>query len=217
MKAKFLLPMMCMLPMVANAAIPYRVEQVKMPAPETPTGLDSEAYARTRRFYVGGMYNFAMWQDFTDENDIAISGKNTSGVEAFAGLRIYDTFRIEANYVRTDAKWNDLSFTGDTFFVNAIWDARIDNIYRMFRSQMIVPYVGVGAGLSWNSASDGVKLDNKIAPVAAALAGISVEFSSIFALDFGYRYFYMFDPKAEGITDLNPTAHQFRAGARISF
>lgn len=217
MKIKFWLPILCALPMTVNAAIPYRVEQIKMPVPETPSGLDSEAYARQHRFYVGGMYDFSMWQNFTDDNDVTVKGKNTSGFEAMLGLRIYDTFRIEGNYVRTDAKWNTLSLTGDTFMVNAIWDARIDNIYRIFRSQMIVPYVGVGAGLSWNSADDGIKLDKKISPVAAAMAGISVEFSSIFALDFGYRYFYMFNPGTDVVADLNPTAQQFRVGARVSF
>lgn len=217
MKAKFILPFLCALPMVANAAIPYRVEQIKTPAAEVPSGLDNEAYARTRRFYVGGMYNFAMWQNFTDDNDISINGKNSSSFEGVAGLRIYDTFRMELNYLRTNAEYNALSLTGDTFFVNAIWDARIDNIYRIFRSQMIVPYVGAGAGLSWNSADDGVSLDKKISPVAAALAGISVEFSSIFALDFGYRYFYMFEPGTDVIEKLNPSSHQFRVGARVSF
>ncbi len=217
MKIKFWLPILCALPMTVNAAIPYRVEQIKMPVPETPSGLDSEAYARQHRFYVGGMYDFSMWQNFTDDNDVSINGKNTSGFEAMVGLRIYDTFRIEGNYVRTDAKWNTMSLTGDVFMVNAIWDARIDNIYRIFRSQMIVPYVGIGAGLSWNSTDDGVKLDKKISPVAAAMAGISVEFSSIFALDFGYRYFYMFNPGTDVVADLNPTAQQFRVGARVSF
>ena len=159
MKAKFILPILCALPMAANAAIPYRVEQIKMPVADTPSGIDNEAYARTRRFYVGGMYNFAMWQNFTDDNDVSINGKNSNNFEGFAGLRIYDTIRMELNYLRMNAKWNDLSLTGDTFMLNAIWDARIDNIYRIFRSQMIVPYVGVGAGLSWNSADDGATLN----------------------------------------------------------
>lgn len=217
MKAQFILPVLLTLPMVANAAIPYRAEQIKMPAPETPSGIDNEAFARMRRFYIGGMYNFSMWQNYTDDNNLSISGKNTSSFEGFAGVRIYDTFRMELNYLRTDVKYNDLSLSGDTFFVNAIFDARIDNIYRIFRSQMIVPYVGVGAGLSWNSGNDGLSLQDKISPVAAALAGISVEFSSIFALDFGYRYFYMFEPGTDIIEKLNPSSHQFRVGARISF
>ena len=217
MKMKFVLPILVALPFAANAGITYRVEQTKMPVPETPPGLDNEAYARMRRFYVGGMYDLSMWQNFTDDNDFAISGKNTSSFEAMAGLRIYDTFRMELNWMRTSAKWNELSFKGDTFMLNAIWDARIDNVYRIFRSQMIVPYVGLGAGLSWNSADDGVHLRKKIAPTAAALAGISVEFSSLFALDFGYRYFMMFNPDTDVVADLNPTAHQFRVGARVSF
>ena len=73
------------------------------------------------------------------------------------------------------------------------------------------------APTSGNSADDGVHLDNKIAPVAAAMAGVSVEFNKIFALDFGYRYFYMFNPGTDIVSDLNPSSHQFRAGARISF
>lgn len=217
MKAKFILPIICTLPMVANAAIPYRVEQLKMPQTETSSGIDNEAYARTHRFYIGGMYNFAMWQNYTDDTNTSISGKNSDTFEAFAGLRVYDTFRIELNYLRTNAEWNALKLTGDTFMLNAILDARIDSIYRIFRSQMIVPYIGVGAGLSWNSSDDDVTLDNKISPAAAALAGFGIEFSSIFALDFGYRYFYMFKPGVDTVAGLNPTAHQFRVGARISF
>lgn len=201
--------------MAANAAIPYRVEQVKAPTPEVPTGHDPESFAREHRFYLGGSYNFSMWSNDND-GTISINGKNTSSFEGIVGLRIYDTFRIEANYVRTQAEWDTFSITGDTVFVNAIFDARIDNMYRLFRSQMIVPYVGFGAGLSWNSA-DNATLDRKISPVAAALAGISFEMGEHFAIDFGYRYMYMFGPKLDMISDFNPIAHQFRAGVRINF
>lgn len=217
MKSKIVLSLLCMAPMVANAAIPYRVEQVHTPAQIPSSGPDNEAYARMRRFYIGGMYNFAMWQNFTDDNGISISGKNTSNYEAFIGLRIYDTFRMEMNYIHTDAEWNMLSLTGDAFMLNAIFDARIDSIYRLFRSQMIVPYVGVGGGLSWNSADAGTHLADKISPVAGVLAGVGIEFNSIFALDFGYRYFYMFEPGTDSVYNLNPASHQFRAGVRISF
>lgn len=211
MKFKILLLVPFILPAVADAAFPYRVEQLRLP------DRHAEEFSDINRFYIGGGYDFSMWQNYTDEHDVSINGKNSSSFEAVVGYRIYDTFRIEANYVRTDAKWNAFSFSGDTVFLNAIWDARIDSIYRLFRSQMLVPYVGFGAGLSWNSANDGVHLDDKISLVAAALAGISVEFNKIFALDFGYRYFYMFNPGTDVVSDLNPTAHQFRVGARISF
>lgn len=217
MKIKILTTLICILPLAANAAIPYRVQQTKMPAPETPTGQDSEALARIHRFYVGGAYNFSMWSNYTDDKDVHISGNNTSSFEIMAGIRIYDTFRLEANYLHTNAKWNQFSFDGNTAFVNAIFDARIDNIYRLFHSQMIIPYVGLGADLSWNSADDGIKMDTKITPVAAALAGIGVELGEHFALDFGYRYFYMFNPKFDIVSDYNPTAHQFRVGARVNF
>lgn len=215
MNKKILFSLFALMPMVANAAIPYRVEQVKMPTPETPTGHDPESFAREHRFYIGGAYNFSMWSDYND-GAVLLDGKNTSSFEALAGIRIYDTFRLEANYIRNNAKWNALELTSDMAFINAIFDARIDNMYRLFRSQMIVPYVGAGAGLSWNSTDD-AHLDKKISPAVAALAGIAVEFGEHFTLDFGYRYMYMFEPKIDVVSDFNPIAHQFRAGVRINF
>ncbi len=217
MKKQLFFAMATLIPMVANAAIPYRVEQIKMPNVETKQGIDNEALARTRRFYIGGAYNFAMWNGYTNPDDVSISARNSNSFEAMAGIRVYDTFRLEANYVKTKAHWKNLSLTGDTFFMNAILDARVDNIYRLFHSQMLVPYIGAGAGLSWNSGEENVHIDKKIAPVVAALAGIGIEFNTVFALDFGYRYFYMFNPKITEVRDLNPTSHQFRLGARVSF
>ncbi len=212
----FLVGAMCLIANAANAAIPYRVEQVSMPAPTISGGIDSEAFARLRRFYVGGAYNFSMWDSYTDDANVHAAGKNTSGFDVVAGVRIYDTFRIEANYIRTDAKWNAFKLTSNSAMVNAIFDARIDNIYRLFRTQRLIPYVGAGVGASWNS-SDDVHMDNKITPVAAALAGLGLELGTRFALDFGYRYFYIFSPKFDIVGNMAPTAHQFRVGARVNF
>ncbi len=216
MKAKLLIGALCLIATSANASIPYRVRQVVTPPVEDPDGYDSEAFARDHRFYVGGMYNFSMWQSYTDENDVYKEGKNTSSFDIVAGLRIYDIFRLEANYTRTNAKWDDLSLTGNTVFVNAIVDARIDSMYRLFRSQHLVPYVGVGAGLSGNEV-DGAKIDDKISPVVSVMAGLGIELGEYFTIDAGYRYMYMFSPKFDVINDLNPMAHQFRIGARINF
>lgn len=215
MNNKILFSLFALTPMVANAAIPYRVEMVEMPVIIPESGNDPESFAREHRFYVGGAYNFSMWADENDGN-ITINGKNTSSFEAVAGVRIYDTFRLEANYVRNNAEWDAFKITSDIAFVNAVFDARIDSMYRLFRSQIIVPYVGFGAGLSWNSTDD-VTLDKKISPVAAALAGIAFELGEHFALDFGYRYMYMFEPGIDVISGFSPIAHQFRAGARINF
>ena len=215
MNNKILFSLFALTPMVANAAIPYRVEMVEMPVIIPESGNDPESFAREHRFYVGGAYNFSMWADENDGN-IAKNGKNTSSFEAVAGVRIYDTFRLEANYVRNNAEWDAFKITSDIAFVNAVFDARIDSMYRLFRSQIIVPYVGFGAGLSWNSTDD-VTLDKKISPVAAALAGIAFELGEHFALDFGYRYMYMFEPGIDVISGFSPIAHQFRAGARINF
>ena len=216
MKTKLLIGALCLIATSANASIPYRVRQVVTPPVEDPEGYDSEAFARDHRFYVGGMYNFSMWQSYTDENDVYKEGKNTSSFDVVAGLRIYDIFRLEANYTRTNAKWDDLSLTGNTVLLNAIVDARIDSMYRLFRSQHLVPYVGVGAGLSGNEV-DGAKIDDKISPVVSVMAGLGIELGEYFTIDAGYRYMYMFSPKFDVINDLNPMAHQFRIGARINF
>lgn len=215
MKKQILVSLFALTPMVANAAIPYRVEQVKMPVVVPASGNDPESFAREHRFYVGASYDFSMWSDDND-GTIAINGKNTSSFDATLGIRIYDTFRLEANYTHINAEWDAFKLTGDVAFINALFDARIDSMYRLFRSQMIVPYVGAGVGLSWNSADD-AHLDKKISPVAAALAGIAIEFGENFALDFGYRYMYMFEPGLDTIQDFSPIAHQFRAGVRVNF
>lgn len=215
MKAKILFSVLTILPLTANAAIPYRVEQIEMPAGPSVSGEDSQALARLHRFYVGGAYDFSMWNDGADDT-VSITGKNTSSFEVMAGVRAFDIFRIEANYLYTSAKWNAFELTGNTAMINAIFDARIGNLYRLFYKQRLVPYVGVGAGVSWNSA-DGATIENKITPVAAAMAGLSVELGEYFALDFGYRYMYMFSPKFSAITDFAPIAHQFRVGARVHF
>lgn len=215
MKKSILFSVLMLAPVTAMASIPYRVEQTGTPVYQVPFGNDVEALAREHRFYLGGYYNYSI---FSDENDglVSINAKNTSNFEAVAGVRVFDTFRIELNYIRSSAEWDAFKITSDVGLVNAIIDARIDSMYRYFRSQMIVPYVGVGGGLAWNSAQD-VTLGKKISPVAAALAGIAVEFGNHFTLDFGYRYMYMFSPDVDMISDFNPIAHQFRAGVRINF
>lgn len=217
MKAKYLLATaLCLMPCIANAAIPYRAQQNRMPAPDAPDGRDAEALAREYRFYIGGMYDYSIWQSYTDANDIRAEGKNTSSFEAVAGMRIYDTFRLEANYIHTRAKWDEFSMNGNTGFINAIIDARIDNLYRLFYRQRLVPYVGAGAGLSWNSAND-AHIDNKITPALAAMAGLGIELGEYFTIDAGYRYMYMFTPKFDVMRDMAPIAHQFRVGARVNF
>ena len=214
MKSKILFSIMCMMPMVANAAIPYRTEQVNMPVDTTPVN-DDQALARLRRFYVGGAYDFSMWNNGADDT-VGISGKNTSSFEAVVGMRVTDIFRLDANYIRTSAKWDAFDMTGDTAMINAYFDARIDSMYRLFYRQRMVPYVGVGAGVSWNSA-DGAKIENKISPVISAMAGLGVELGEHFALDLGYRYMYVFSPEFDVISDFAPVAHQFRLGARVHF
>lgn len=217
MKAKLIIGALCLMATSANAAIPYRVEQVIVMEPDV-YGNDREAFAREHRFYIGGMYDFSMWNSYTDDNDLHVEGKDTSSFEVMAGVRVYDTFRVEANYARTIAKFDDVQMDGNTLFLNAIIDARIDSMYRLFHSQHLVPYVGVGVGLTGNKIKDDkVKINDKLSGTLAAMAGLSIELGEYFAIDAGYRYLYMFSPKFEEVHGLAPTAHQFRVGARFNF
>lgn len=203
------------LPISANADITYRVEQVEVFDGSSESHNDTEAFARKHRFYLGGTYSFSMWNDGADDA-VSIKGKNTSGFDAVAGVRLYDIFRLEADYAYNLAKWNEFEMKSNMAMVNAIFDARIDSLYRLFYKQRLVPYVGIGAGLSWNSVED-VSIENKISPVASVMAGVGVELGEYFTLDFGYRYLYMFSPEFSVINDFAPIAHQFRVGARINF
>ena len=216
MKAKIIFGVICLMTISANAAIPYRVEQVVMPDVAVVDGNDNEAFAKLHRFYVGAMYDFSMWQSYTDDTGVRVDGKNSSSFDIVAGIRVYDTFRVEANYTRTLAKYNDIEMNGDTLFINALFDARIDSMYRLFRSQRLVPYVGAGVGLSGNTV-DNAKIENKLSPAVAVMAGLGIELGEYFAIDAGYRYMYMFSPKFDFINGLNPTAHQLRVGARVNF
>ena len=216
MKAKIIIGMLCLITTAANASIPYRVEQVVMPAPEIPDGNDDEAFSREHRFYVGAMYNYSSWQSYTDDANVYFEGKDSSSFDIVAGMRIYDTFRIEADYTRTIAKVGDIELTGNTLFINGIFDARIDSLYRLFRKQYLVPYVGAGVGLSGNDVS-GAEIEDKLSPAVAVMAGLGIEFGEYFAIDAGYRYMYMFSPKFDIVDGLNPAAHQFRIGARVNF
>ena len=217
MTAKYLLAAaVCLMPVVADAAIPYRVQQTGAQPTHSTRDNDPQSFARDHRFYVGAMYDFSMWSGYTDKNDFHLGGKNTSSFEGVIGIRPYDIFRIEANYARTTAKWGDITLNSNTGFINAILDGRIDSMYRLFHSQRLIPYVGAGAGLSWNSV-DNAHIDTKITPALAAMAGLGIELGDWFTIDVGYRYMYIFTPKFDVIDDLAPTAHQFRAGVRVNF
>ncbi len=215
MKTKLLACVLALCPMVGNAAVLYRVEQVTMPDDAARAERRNDAFARDHRFYIGGAYNFSMWGNDAGDT-MRVTGKDTSGFEAMAGMRLNDILRFEANYIHTDAKWDAFSLRGDGVMINAIVDARINGLYRLFRNQRLVPYVGAGGGMSWNSAKH-TEIKHSATPMAAAMVGLGIELGENFALDFGYRYLYMFKPKFESVPDMTPIAHQLRAGVRINF
>ena len=210
---KILVCLFCLVPIAANAEITYRVQKTW-----TGDGTDAarEAYASKHRFYFGGVYNFSIWQDYTTDDNITADGRDTSGFDVMLGIRWLDTFRIEADYFTAKAKWNDFSIDTNTLFLNAIVDARIDSLYRMFYKQKLVPYVGAGVGATWTNGKD-VSVDNDTVASFAVMAGLGIEFGERFALDIGYRYMYMLKPGIEGFRDLAPNANQIRIGARVNF
>lgn len=205
---KLLICLLCVLPMHAGATVLYRVQTTSAP---TDSVNKNDTFASRHRFYVGGMYDLSFWQ-----NDGGVAGKATSGFDVVAGFRLYDTFRIEADYMNARAKWDDFALKTNTVFVNALVDARIDNLYRFFYKQKLVPYVGAGVGMTWVDGDD-VAVEKDSVASMAALAGIAVELGEHFTLDFGYRYVYMFKPHTDVLPDLRPRAHQLRVGARINF
>lgn len=210
---KLLVCLFCLVPFVANADITYRVQKTWK-----GEGADAtrEAYASKHRFYAGGMYDFSMWQDYTSDSNITADGRDTSGFDVMLGIRLFDTFRIEADYFGAKAKWSTFSINTNTAFLNMIVDARIDSIYRMFYKQKLVPYVGAGIGATWLSGQD-ITVDSDTVASFAALAGLGIEFGERFTLDIGYRYVYMLKPGIDGFRDMAPNANQVRIGARINF
>lgn len=209
---RLLICLLCMLPISANAEIIYRTQRTG----SVPGAVeDKNTFANEHRFYFGAMYNYTMWQNDADDTIIA-RGKNETGFDATLGVRVSDTFRIEGNYMYNHAKWDIVSLNTNTVFMNAIVDARIDSLYRLFYNQKLVPYVGAGAGLTWYNAKD-VEIKNDANLSLAAMAGLGIEFGEYFALDLGYRYVYMFTPKVDVMPDLVPSAHQIRFGARVNF
>jgi opacity protein-like surface antigen len=217
---KFLIYLLCLLPMSAGAEVIYRVQKTgDVPESASVNGKSesrgSDTFAAQHRFYVGGMYNLSMWQDAVNHTDV-IDGETTSGFDVVAGFRIYDIFRIEADYMNARAEWDDFAINTNTVFLNAIVDARINSLYRFFYKQKLVPYVGVGAGMTFAD-GDGVHINNDVVASLAAMAGFGIELGEHFTIDLGYRYVYMFGPDVSVVSDLHPSAHQFRAGVRINF
>ena len=206
---KFLICLLTVLPLQAGATVIYSVQK---------TGTVSnagETFAAQHRFYVGGMYDFSMWSNYSDGAFVA-KGSESSGFDAVIGIRVSDIFRIEADYMQTQAKWDSFAIGTNSLFANVILDARLDAPYRFFYNQHLVPYVGLGGGLAW---VDGVEVTTKkdTVAVAAALAGIGIEFDDFFTVDLGYRYVYMFASNVDVAPNLAPNGHQLRAGIRLNF
>ena len=79
---KFLICLLCVLPMHAGAEVLYRVQKTGLPADSVKS---NDTFASNYRFYVGGMYDLSFWQKETGE-DITLKGKTTSGFDAVAGF-----------------------------------------------------------------------------------------------------------------------------------
>ncbi|MCL2538189.1 MAG: porin family protein [Alphaproteobacteria bacterium] len=180
----------------------------------------AETFAARHRLYIAA--NFV--ESFTIGEIAApykFDGRATSSFDAAFGVRITDIFRTEFNYHRAAIKYNAFDLNGDMFFVNGIFDARIKSKYLLGMRQFFVPYVGLGLGAA-NMKSDTANVTTKKGTdfTAAALAGVALEFNPRFALDAGYRYLYLASPGitvTATATNISPSAHQWRIGARVNF
>ena len=57
---KFLICLLCVLPMHAGATVLYRVQTDVVP---TDSVAKNDTFASRHRFYVGGMYDISFWQN----------------------------------------------------------------------------------------------------------------------------------------------------------
>ena len=209
---KFLAPALAMTILSGTAnAIDFRAQTVGVrPVRET------YSYAADKRFYVAGFYNGVLTNDAND-----INGKFSNSFDIAAGVRATDNFRIELNYHTLDLKYDAFELEGNTFFINAIIDGRMNQRYSLLRRQVVVPYIGLGAGFSGNRISGtDAELGREFSPVIAALAGIAFEINKTFSIEFGYRYLHVISPQitiAGDDIDMSPSAHQFRTGVKLSF
>jgi opacity protein-like surface antigen len=223
----------------AHARVDYRAQATKgLDAKEKSE--ESTSFASERRFYVKGDFVMAWWQNTAPGipgtiYGIEERGRSDTSFDVGIGVRATDWFRAEFEYYRFTADYsvdiagvrhNNISIDGDAFMLNAIFDARIDHKYSFLRRQFVVPFVGLGIGVSHNSLdkhslSVGDTIDRRYTPVAAAIAGVAFEFNKTFSIDVGYRYFYMFSPKIDsamfGDRAIVPNGHQLRIGAKINF
>jgi opacity protein-like surface antigen len=172
-----------------------------------------------------------MWARVIDR-PLLFEGDATNSFDAAIGHRVFDWMRIEASYYRPNYQLagKRLSIKGHAITANAVFDARINNLYSFMSRQWFVPYVGAGFGLSFNKVNSDLpfrnaRLDHTTPLIFNIMAGLSIEFNKSFALDIGYKYFYMAAPHLSmnvdvanyELDDFSPTAHQVRAGIRISF
>ncbi|MCL2369322.1 MAG: porin family protein [Alphaproteobacteria bacterium] len=212
-KIKILVGALCLLPftsyllpMSADAAnVTHRV------ARPGPLPANEFSIASTHPFYIMAGGVMSDWRE----------GNNSASFEFAAGLRATDNVRLELNYQRMTADFNSFELSSNVFMMNAIMDGRVDRQFTWLRRQWLVPYIGIGAGLSDNSISGAnATLEHDMAPVVAIMTGVSIEFSDSLALDIGYRYMYMFRTGVQIMGndfDINPAAHQVRAALRLHF
>lgn len=168
----------------------------------------SKTLAENRPLYIAGFYNLNFWQDKSNKIH-QIKGKESKSFDIVIGHRVYDTFRIEANYTQINTKYDKFSFSNNGINLNFLFDGRVDSIYRIFKRQLLMPYIGFGVGTSWG--------DIKGNFIASGLFGISLELEDFIHLDFGYKYTYMSPINLKNMENFSPISNGIKAGIRINF
>ncbi len=238
---KILLPVI--LSIVATPAI-------AVPRVQAQTARDRYDYT----FYVGASYVYSMLSgdslytesEFAGNSGVRISNQGTSNFDVSMGVSVINNLRLELSYVSSGGKnlsiYEPLSnetyvgkFESDILFANIYLDGLFREYYQSFEDQILVPYIGIGAGYAWNKLDGvgGVTVNSGLSDDQSfafnAMAGFGVSLNKYMMLDLGYRLVMMdkvditidtTDPIGVGtvtIKDFRPMFHQVRAGMRLMF
>ncbi|MDR1826674.1 MAG: porin family protein [Rickettsiales bacterium] len=194
----------------------------------SPNERDDDYAENFKRFYIYGGYGLAFANSFDK-----VAADSAEGGPVFGlGARFTETIRAELAYERLAA---DYKFAGDKIaggehfgFLNFIFDAKLPEMYRLFKTTPIVPFVGFGAGAGYLDATvndDPAKLELKRRAALAYnfIGGFSIEINETIALVASYKYIKTLPDElrhengAAYIEKFDPAGRVVAAHFRISF
>jgi len=142
----------------------------------------------------------------------------------------YSHFRVEGELAYRQNHIDDITIFGETR--GARGDIRVGSFlfngyYQVDNPSFLKPFVMAGVGLAWLQVDDAKALgmvivdDDDLQVCGQAGAGLSLQFTPVFALDLGYKYFWtaraQFEDETGGSASADYEAHNAYAGLRFSF